>query len=575
MSTKIDKYKIEAAWREHCREAVRSFVMNAVVVDNEPSLSSNQLSPKGVTPAQAVDDGMGGGDAEEIQNVSPPEGVPDDIERNIHSLDVQAISDAFADHEIACAFVLPKETDPDDIVLKRVLSAAFPADIIVIDWKLRNGSHQLTEDILKKIAEKDVAENGRLRLICVYTGEPHIGEITRDAVAALKEGGLTFDNVEEDSGRAKGKYHCLQVLNKQNQEVRVEELPTQLLDAMTDLADGLLPSFSIAAVAAVRRNMHHIIARFPSELDDAFVANLLITDPQEDVTELIRDLFVSECDTALGLERVADIYLNKSKVSDWLSSKEKPVATVEYEKEGNMNEKIKISKSFLLALLENGLNGDKVVVDKENTHIFIDKRRSKISQSLHGSKAKAKNGEGLLARFVSLKREFYGNTKFSKEWKPSLTLGSILSDQSNNKFYYCITPACDTIRLSGKKRSFVMLELEKPQGQPGLLIMGRENKVEKFKVNTRPHCVRTFEFQGDDINGRIMAKTMNDGDEIKGFYFETTAAEDKTPVRLEWFGEVRRNRANRDMAELNREWLRLGIKDSEYLRLASKGYAEL
>lgn len=575
MPTKVDKKEIEAVWREHCRGAVRSFVVNAVVVDNEPSLAGNKLSQKTARSAQSADDGMGGGDTDEEKNAPSTGKASDEIEENVHSLDVQAISDAFSDHEIACAFVLPKENDPDDIVLKRVLSAAFPADIIVIDWKLRNGSHQLTKDILKKIAEKDVAENGRLRLICVYTGEPHIDEITRDAVAALREGGLTFDDVDEDSGRARGKYHCLQVLNKQDQEVSIEELPTQLLDAMTDLADGLLPSFSIAAVAAVRRNMHHIIARFPSELDDAFVANLLITDPQEDVTELIRDLLVSECDTALGLERVADKYLSKSKIEDWLSAKKKPTAKIEYEKEENSGGKIEISKSFLLGLLNNGLNGDKVVIDKENTHVFIDKRRSKVSQSLHGSKAKAKVGEGLLARFVALKREFFGNTKLSNEWKPSLTLGAILKDQTTNKFYYCITPACDTIRLSGKRRSFVMLELEKPQGQPGLLIMGRDNKVEKFKVNTRPHCVRTFEFQGDDINGRIMAKTMKDEHEKTCFYFETIPAEDKTPVRLEWFGEVRRNRANRDMAELNREWLRLGIKDSEYLRLASKGYAEL
>jgi hypothetical protein len=38
-----------------------------------------------------------------------------------------------------------------------------------------------------------------------------------------------------------------------------------------------------------------------------------------------------------------------------------------------------------------------------------------------------------------------------------------------------------------------------------------------------------------------------------------------------WIGEVRTNRANRDMAELLKNWLRLGINDSEYLRLVGKG----
>jgi hypothetical protein len=49
---------------------------------------------------------------------------------------------------------------------------------------------------------------------------------------------------------------------------------------------------------------------------------------------------------------------------------------------------------------------------------------------------------------------------------------------------------------------------------------------------------------------------------------------DDTPIELFWLGEVRRNRANRDMADLNRQWLRFGIHDSEYLRLAAKGKAD-
>jgi hypothetical protein len=573
MTTEVIKSEIETAWREHCRSAVRKFVMNAVVVDNEPSLPGcNPISLGCPSVAQAADDGMGVTETDRETATPAEDNEPEDREINGHSLDVQAISDAFADQEIACAFVLPKETDPDETVMKRVLVAAIPADIVVIDWKLRNGNHQLTLEILKKIAEKDVAENGRLRLICVYTGEPQTAEIIRDAIKALEAGGLVFDTRDEEAGRARGKYHCLQVLSKQD-EAGVAQLPIQLMDTMTALADGLLPAFSIAAVAAVRRNMHHIIARFPAYLDDAFVANLLITDPQEDVTELIRELFVSECDTALGLERVADDYLSKKSVNDWLLVKNKPLGEVDYELDGKNKVKVKITKDFISALLRSGIAGDKVVLDATTTYEFKDKKRSKLSYALHGDKSKAKEGESQFARFVSLKREAFGNTKFTDEWKPSLTLGTILRDTSDNKYFYCITPACDTIRLKGKKRSFVMLELEKPEGMPSLLIPVLGG-TEKLKINTRPHCVRTFEFQGDDSNGRIMAKIQTVEGGRASFFFERFGHPAGEALTLEWLGEMRRNRASRDMAELNREWLRLGVKDSEYLRLASKGLAD-
>ena len=573
MLTEATKLDSKSAWREHCRGAVRKFVMNAVVVDNEPSLSSrNSVATARPSFAQVVDDGMGNVELDGETETQDEDKDQESKEISGHPLDVQAISDAFADQEITCAFVFPKEADPDEIVIKRVLVAAIPADIVIIDWKLRNSGHKLTIDILKKIAEKDVAENGRMRLICVYTGEPQLGEITRDAINALEDGGLVFDSRDDDAGQACGKHHCLQVISKQD-EAGVSQLPIKLVDAMTVLADGLMPAFSIAAVAAVRRNMHHIISRFPASLDDSFVANLLITDPQEDVTELIRELFVSECDTALGLERVADDYLNKQRIDDWFLAKNKSLGKICYELDDKDKTKVKITKEFISALLTNGITKDKVVINASKIYDFKDKKRSKISHALHGSKSKAKEGEGQFARFVSLKREAFGNTKFTEEWKPSLTLGTILRDISNNKYFYCITPACDTIRLKGKKRSFVMLELEKPEGMPSLLIPVH-NGIEKFKINTRPHCVRTFVFQGDDSSGRIMAKIQKDEGGRAAYFFEKVGASEEEPLTLEWLGEIRRHRANRDMAELNREWLRFGVKDSEYLRLASKGYAE-
>ncbi|MBI2354209.1 MAG: hypothetical protein HYV06_04120 [Deltaproteobacteria bacterium] len=554
---------MNAMWHEHCLKAVRKFVMNAVVVDNQPVLNNKLVA----RVAAAVDEGMGEPVTEEVADKPMADTIND------HELNIQKVSDAFAEQDIACAFVFPDDRETDDeLKHKRIIAAAVPSDIVILDWFLKDGDSSLTKRALKSIAERDSSEKGRMRLICIYTGQPDIVEVTRDAIRALREGGLDFCEVNEAEGTAKGNHHSLLVLNKQ--AVTGVELPRKILEAFTGLADGLLPSFALAAVAAVRRNMHHIISRFPSSLDDSFVANLLITDPPEDVTELIRELFISECDTALGLERVADDYLNKKRINDWLIVKKKPDKVEEYELDNKEKTKIKINKDFVLALLEHGLTEDKVRFFDGMLHDFKDKKRNKVSQALHGGKAKAKEGEGQFARFVSLKRDTSATTKFTEEWKPSLTLGTIVRNLSSKKYFYCITPACDTIRLKGKKRSFVMIALEKPEGKPSLLVPVKGG-VEKFKINTKPYCVRTFEFSGDESNGRIMAQLITDEEQKKTFIFEASGIGKGKTIKFEWLGEVRRNRANRDMAELNREWLRLGIKDSEYLRLAAKGYAEL
>ena len=151
----------------------------------------------------------------------------------------------------------------------------------------------------------------------------------------------------------------------------------------------------------------------------------MITDPPEDVTELIRELFVSECDAALGLERVADDYLNRKIIKEWLKVKNKPAKAGKYELDDKDKTEVKINKDFIHALLEHGISDDKVRFANGSQHEFKDKKRNRISHSLHGGKDKAIEGEGQFARLVSLKREAFGNTKVTDEWKPSLTLGLV------------------------------------------------------------------------------------------------------------------------------------------------------
>ena len=570
-------------WREHCRSAVRKFLMNAVVIDNQPVLEDRRRATTGSSRKVAgrIDDGMDTPVEQEVDDHAasrPSKEKKEDISEDDidQDLNIRKISDAFTNEQITCSFVLPKDSDKDGKIFDRIVAAAVPSDIVIIDWYLEDkASPELTKKVLRKVAKKDKAEHGRLRLICIYTGQRQIDEITRDAVKELEDGGLETLTSEPENGTARGKHHSLIVLNKQ--DVTCRDLPDRILREFTELADGLLPSFALAAVAAVRRNVHHIITRFSKELDAAYVANRLITDPPGDVAELIRELFVSECDTALGLEKVADQYLETEQIKKWLNLFEQPlmIGSYKYEDQGT-NKTVKIDRDFLDCLLNKGLSGRFIELEGSETE-FDEKKREKISHVLHGSKKKAKKGEQEFARFVVLKREAGGNTKIPSEaddnWVPSLTLGTLLLLQQNNgedKYFYCLTPACDTLRLQGKERTFLALELFKAKGMTNLIIAGPDENIRLF-INPRPTNIRTFYFSGDETTGRVMAKRSDKGG-IPTFTFTTS---DGSPQKLIWLGEVRKHRANRDMAELNRMWLRFGINDSEYLRLAGRGKAEM
>ena len=380
MDSEITGENTEEAWKTHCRTAARKFLMNAVVIDNLPEVRTKREDTKNTSSkiASKAHDGMEELATEEEgekinhpekDKAPSPEKEKHRVEEN-QKLDIREISDAFAREQIACAFVLPDDNDPnEDLIFKRIADAALPSDIIVIDWYLRNTDPTLTQKILTHIAEKDSTENGRLRVICVYTGQPNTSEVTRLAAQALEKGGLGAEKILPEKGIASSKNHCLLVLNKQS--VVIKKLPNAIIEAFAELSEGLLPSFVLAAVAAVRRNMHHIITRFSKNLDAAYVANRLITNPPSDVAELIRQLFISECDTALGLEKVADNYLEPEAIKLWLKYHNQPRDdSCEYKKS------MKVDGAFLYALLENGITDDdkEVILEGNQTDNLLRRR---------------------------------------------------------------------------------------------------------------------------------------------------------------------------------------------------------
>ena len=75
-----------------------------------------------------------------------------------------------------------------------------------------------------------------------------------------------------------------------------------------------------------------MVTRFGSHLDSAYVANRLISDPPEDVAEMMRELLVAECDNALGLESVADRYLDKYALTHWLAHNKDKFVEPSYKK---------------------------------------------------------------------------------------------------------------------------------------------------------------------------------------------------------------------------------------------------
>lgn len=546
-------------WSEHVLSAVRKFLKNAVVIDNQPyvpSPLSSKLPDTLVSPAQT------GMDDDYTDLLAPGPELDSVDDALAHVLDVRKVSDSFALNGMACAFVLPDDSDPDvESIERRVLGAARMSDITVIDWYLRDDAPSLTLKLLQLIAEEDVKESGRMRLICVYTGQALTQDVFEDVKNAIGKGGIKLSDVGGQEFCATSGNCIVVLLNKS--DVPPAHLSDALVKNFAVFSNGLLPSFALAAVGAIRKNIHHMVTRFGSSLDAAYVANRLITNPPEDVAELVRELLVAECDSALGLESVADQYLDKAAVGLWMEKNASAMCA-------QVASKQNVDIEFCRLLLKNGIDNVGLRNAGGKSTRFSAEHRNKISIALAGGELESKLSETSFAKLVIFKREAFGETKLvgGDGWKPSLTTGTLLRMQEGeaNRYFICLTPACDTLRLSSET-PFVFLEAAQDDSCYSV-ILGEEDGSDKGLYFRGKHpTLMTYTFAPDEESQRVRGEAHASAGERPAFTFTSTNGS----RRFTWLGEIRYARAASEMAKLAGNWMRIGINDSEYLRLTEAG----
>lgn len=148
------------------------------------------------------------------------------------------------------------------------------------------------------------------------------------------------------------------------------------------------------------------------------------------------------------------------------------------------------------------------------------------------------------------------NVFLPKKNKPLLTLGTIIRCIANNNYYICIQQRCDSVRINGDRR-FLFLPLDPDEEHYSIII----NKNLKFKINPKAYAIKTIKFKVADNEQAIYA-TKNP----EGKYIFTSIYPDK----YEWVIDLKEMHAQRILNNYCAELSRVGLNESEWLRLMSK-----
>jgi hypothetical protein len=144
----------------------------------------------------------------------------------------------------------------------------------------------------------------------------------------------------------------------------------------------------------------------------------------------------------------------------------------------------------------------------------------------------------------------------------ALHLGVVLREvQGKRRYMLCLQPVCDSVRINGKTLAFIFCFLSVPEAGTSFTHALVDSKSNFIHLNYKPkvpNCYVSYFATGADA---VCATKDDEG----RFIFE-----DEGKVKYEWIAELKTEHAQRAAEEFGRTLSRVGLTESEWLRLKAK-----
>jgi hypothetical protein len=587
-------------FREHCIKGAKAFVQTAIIIDNQAVYDDESVFPQQAEPKTAFmkpvrllkEQAANDENAQPIQpDVQQPElgkpssyGQDDEIQpgtnsstaasirdresaetvRQPHDLRAKDLTDAFNKFAVICGVYRP---GLGENLAEVFTAAAQHADIVIIDWYLEPHTSQQAKEIIRKILKNDVGENGRLRLIAVFTSQPGISTLASELLKAVEQDDSLKNRfqVDEATHTINSPDTRICFLNKadvtESADVDIvleRDLPERLLQEFAWLTEGVLATYAVNSIAAVRRATHNILSVFTRSLDGAYVSHRCGLHHPDDAKEFARELISSEIANVIGMAEQADQCVSAEVIEMWVDH-------IAAQGRKFSNGRVELATDSVKAVVRSGISEiSKLSINAKN-----------LTQVFYDSPEEARRRNMDFSRLSTFKTEAKGRSRFPKDWAPVLSLGSVLRiprvrplPKEINDAYclieadylVCVQPRCDSVRLT--LPTAFPFQLARFSDKPfNLIAQEQENCARELLVSYKPRDTVMVTFVPDARRGTVLAQR----DENSDFIFF-----DHNGRRFSWVGDIRDLKAQRDASEVAYSVHRVGVDDFEWLRLMGK-----
>lgn len=551
--------------RGHYAESAQRFLQTAIVIDDQAMMGSAETV---VVPAtmEAPTGSVLGSDLESAAPTAVEITLEQDVVPSSKALNARILSQAFLDRRMICGLYRPESGED---MVTRASGAAEAADIIVVDWHLETGKSQPAKEIILNVLERDAEEKGRLRLIAIYTSQAGREAIAKDLLSDIEQKGVLKGRFKRSGAVLCTVTTRIVVLNKRStpeaadrDEVTEERLPERLVAEFAEMSAGVMPSFALSAVAAIRKGAHHVLSLYTSRLDGAFIAHRCGIPHPEDSKTFAVDMIASELRNLIEVADVAGEALGKDVIEAWI------------QKKIDAGEQFRTDRADVSAALVKGfVTGGAQAVKESTEHQTGFKNQDgalgkdhkvtsgTLSRIFYESADAAREGVQELARLSTFQREPH-RTRLPESWAPRLTLGSVVQCLDETaEILLCVQPRCDSIRLE-EETAFPFQTVEKNVNF-NLIVRDASGVDQSSWINLKPRDAKMIRFGVDAVRKAVFAKRDAETDR----YIFTAA----TGETFAWLGDLKAMKAQRLASELATRVQVVGIDELEWLRQAGEG----
>ena len=562
--------------------AVKKYIRTVLFVDDK--LFSSNLAARDQLERADLSGLSGMSDTANQKSVSaqkslsstPPSSADATQRKQVASSDSfspQDIIAGFAKLGVVCGLYPPQEDFKlaDAALLAELAELCNHSDVFILDWKFKEKStmeESPVPQLLANVVKRDL-ENGNpkaIRFCAIYTDlDPdEVHSFLKQTLTTL----LSGHHIEPKGELFYLNLHGLSVYiygkePTHSNHVASADLAQKIFDDFSSEHEGIMSATALRGIAEVRDNAKRILDKFPPALDYALMVHGGLTVKAPTIPEDMQELLSDEIRSILSEPPLSDadlfemFYEKADKVPPDKFRNVFPPAILT-----NGRAEPEEIKSYFCNLLKRG--------DPSFPNPFVEckpheegrteipsiaflNRLLKLVKKVDESRAYS---EGALSQLFSC-RTVYGNTRVLK-------FGTIVREIGSERRYVCLMPSCDCVRLEPEVTEFPFWELTPVdpyhRGHAhGAIVTDDHGRSRTVCVKGKIH--KKMRFWKFHANG-VVKFQMHDG---KYVLFSATGSETKTC--FEWVAELKALHAQRMAEYVSRQFSRVGLAESEWLRL--------